>query len=146
MTNQILSNKNIEFKIENFDNKSNDQQAIPTEFNINNDYEEEQDIKNKKPFYCKKCYFLLELSLKVEKNSEEVFINLFCRNNHNESYVISEFLQIYKSFQLDSFHCHKCKQNFKNTKYLLYCTTCNQVICLNCNIYHYKEHNKKKKE
>ena len=103
-----------------------------------NNFKEDTKNKNNKPFYCKKCYFLMELTLTHDKNDEELYIHLSCKNNHKESFIISDFLKIYTTFQLNSFPCLECGQDYRNTEDLQFCFNCKEIICLQCKDRHIK--------
>ena len=133
--------KKIEFEIINFKRFFQKNQNIANNKNMKNNSFKEKKNNNNKPFYCKKCNSILNLSLSYDKSKEEIFINLACKNNHKECLKVSEFLKIYKSYQIRNFNCPNinCKMVYDSNNNLLICGLCNKIICIKCYENHCRE-------
>ena len=87
---------------------------------------------NNNGIFCKQCYFLFSISCNYDKELEEILIYLKCGNGHHEKMFLSDFLNNYKSYQINSFPCSFCFNFYKKIEKLEYCYICKRLICINC--------------
>ena len=81
-----------------------------------------------KGFFCSECYSLCSINI-IEEKDGEIFIGLFCENNHTEKMKLIQFLEIYEKYSKKE--CQICFFNI-DINALFYCFPCNVIFCAKC--------------